>query len=144
MSEKEKSVITVATTVAAPVEKVWECWTKPEHIVHWNNASPEWHTPKADNDLREGGRFDFRMEARDGSAGFDFGAEYTKVMELKELSYRMDDGRLATVKFTPAEGATRVDESFDAESTNSEELQRTGWQAILDNFKRYVEAKAND
>lgn len=140
MIATEKNIITISTTVNAPVEKVWTYWTKTEHIVRWNNASPDWHTPRAENDLREGGRFTSRMEARDGSMGFDFGGEYTKVEEGKEIAYRMDDDRTVQVWFTSEGDKTHIKESFEAENTHSEDMQRTGWQAILDNFKQYVES----
>ena len=133
--------ITVQTTVNAPVEKVWACWTDPKQITRWNHASPDWHTPKAENDLQEGGRFRFRMESRDGSAGFDFSGTYQKIETHREISYRMDDGRTATILFTPSGQETTISETFEAETTHSEELQRQGWQAILDNFKAYVETQ---
>lgn len=140
MIATEKTTITVSANVNAPVEKVWALWTKPEHIVNWNNAIAEWHTPKAENDLREGGRFNFRMEARDGSMGFDFNGEYTKVIPNQEIEYRLADGRKVTVLFTAEGNATEIKESFEAEDMNPEELQRSGWQAILDNFKQYAES----
>ncbi len=135
------TVITVETTVDAPVEKGWEFWTAPEHIMQWNNASDDWHTPSATNDLREGGVFTARMEAKDGSAGFDFGGTYTKVLEHKQIEYTMDDGRKVSVQFDGHGGHTHVTESFDPESENSIEMQREGWQAILDNFKKYTESQ---
>lgn len=142
------SPITVETTVNAPVETVWACWTEPEHIIRWNSASPDWHTPSATNDLREGGSFTSRMEAKDGSAGFDFGGTYTKVVEHEQIDYTMDDGRTVSVVFDghPSTGSgqahTHVTETFDPESENPAEMQRQGWQAILDNFKAYAEARA--
>ncbi len=135
-----QTLITVETTVDAPVETVWECWTAPDHIKQWNNASDDWHTPKASNDLREGGTFTARMEAKDGSAGFDFGGTYTKVMKYKQIDYTMDDGRNVSVTFEEHDGQTHITESFDAESENSPEMQRQGWQSILDNFKKHVES----
>jgi uncharacterized protein YndB with AHSA1/START domain len=140
MIATKKTTITVSTTVNAPLERVWTLFTKPEHIIHWNNASPDWHTLRAQNDLREGGRFNSRMEARDGSIGFDFGGEYTKVSLLKEIAYRLDDGRTVNVWFTEEGNTTHIKESFEAEDTHSEEMQRSGWQAILDNFKQYAES----
>ena len=134
--------ITVETIVQAPLEKTWNAWTMPEDIMQWNSASPDWHTPSATNDLREGGTFTARMEAKDGSAGFDFGGTYTKVEQGRTIAYVMSDGRECTVTFEEAEGGTRVTETFDAESENPAEMQREGWQSILDNFKTYVEAKA--
>ncbi len=142
MIETEKINITVSTTVNVPVDKAWALWTRPEHIVNWNNASADWCTPRAANDLREGGRFNYRMEARDGSIGFDFNGEYTKVVPDKEIVYRMEDGRKVAIVFTSENNATRINERFEAEGTHSDELQRSGWQAILDNFKQYAETSA--
>ena len=124
----------------APVEKVWKLWSGPEHITKWNNASPDWHTPRAENDLRVGGRFLSRMEAKDGSMGFDFGGVYNEVRPNELIEYTMDDGRNVSVNFTPNGNQTKIVSTFEAETMNSEEMQRTGWQAILDNFKKYAEA----
>jgi uncharacterized protein YndB with AHSA1/START domain len=140
METAEKTVITVQNTVNAPVEKVWETWTKPEHIVKWNYASDDWHSPRAENDLREGGKFSARMEAKDGSLGFDFGGVYNKVKTNEYIEYTMDDGRKVKVNFTAMGNQTRVEESFEAEAVNSIELQKNGWQAILDNYKKYTES----
>lgn len=139
METQEKTVITVESTINAPVEKVWEYWTKPGHITQWNNASDEWHSPRAENDLRTGGSFVFRMEARDGSMGFDFSGVYDAVKENEYLEYTLGDNRKVKITFSAQGDATYVTESFDAENTNPVELQRGGWQAILDNFKRYTE-----
>jgi uncharacterized protein YndB with AHSA1/START domain len=133
------SPITVTTIVAAPVSKVWEYWTTPEHICKWNNASDDWHTPRAENDLHPGGKFSYRMEARDGSFGFDFGGVYDVVLPEKHIAYTMEDGRKVAINFIENEGSTEITESFDPENVNSQELQRTGWQAILDNFKKHVD-----
>jgi len=141
METKEKTVITVGNTVNAPVEKVWEFWTKPEHITQWNNASDDWHTPRAENDLRTGGSFSARMEARDGSFGFDFGGIYDDVKKNESIEYTMGDGRKVKVNFTPHGNTTKVTEAFEAEDTNPAEMQKGGWQAILDNFKKYTESK---
>ncbi len=132
--------ITVETTVDAPLQKVWESWTEPKHIMKWNNASDDWHTPSATNDLREGGDFVIRMEAKDKSAGFDFGGKYTTVIAQKQIDYTMGDGRKVSILFDEQNGQTHITESFDPESENSPEMQRQGWQAILDNFKKYTEA----
>ena len=140
METKETTVITVESTIDAPVEKVWEFWTKPEHITKWNNASDDWHTPRAENDLRVGGKFSARMEAKDGSFGFDFGGVYDAVRENEYIEYTLGDDRKVKVNFTPQGNKTKVVESFDAENTHSVEMQRGGWQAILDNFKKYTEA----
>ncbi len=140
METQEKTIITVENTVNAPVEKVWECWTKPEHITQWNNASDDWHTPRAENDLRTGGKFVSRMEAKDGSMGFDFGGVYDSVINNDYIGYTMDDGRKVKITFSSDGNKTKVEESFEAENENSIEMQQGGWQAILDNFKKYTEA----
>lgn len=133
--------ITVETAIKAPVEKVWEFWTRPEHITKWNQASDDWHTPWAENDLRAGGKFASRMEAKDGSAGFDFGGTYNKVVKYKHIAYTMDDGRKVTIRFSKKGNITWVTETFDSEDMNSREMQQNGWQAILDSFKTYVETR---
>ncbi|MCF1716324.1 SRPBCC family protein [Flavihumibacter sp. RY-1] len=132
-------VLKVSAEVEVPVEKAWELFNTPEHIVNWNAASPDWHTPRASNDLRTGGSFSYRMEARDGSFGFDFAGEYTEVVPLTSFAYKMEDGRTARVEFLPIQSGTRVITQFDAENSNPLEMQQNGWQAILDNFKRYAE-----
>lgn len=133
-------IITVEALVDAPVEKVWAYWTGPEHITQWNNASDDWHTPWAKNDLIPGGRFVSRMEAKDGSFGFDFGGVYDEVVLNKKISYTMDDDRKVTVNFSESGTGTKIAEEFEAEDQNSAELQQQGWQAILNNFKKYVES----
>lgn len=140
METQATTVITVESTINAPVEKVWEFWSKPEHITKWNNASDDWHTPRAENDLRTGGKFSARMEAKDGSFGFDFGGVYDDVRENEYIEYTLGDDRKVKVNFIPQGNTTKVVESFDAENTHSVEMQRGGWQAILDNFKKYTEA----
>jgi uncharacterized protein YndB with AHSA1/START domain len=132
--------ITVETTVDAPVEEVWRAWNSPEAIKQWNAASEDWHTTSARVDLREGGAFSSRMEAKDGSMGFDFEGTYTRIIEHELIEYAMDDGRRVKVEFHGGESGTTVRETFDAESTHEAEQQRQGWQAILDNFARHVEA----
>jgi uncharacterized protein YndB with AHSA1/START domain len=132
-------VLKVSAEVEVPLEKAWELFNAPEHIVNWNAASPDWHTPRASNDLRTGGSFSYRMEARDGSFGFDFAGEYTEVVPMTSFAYRMEDGRTAQVEFLPIQSGTRVITQFDAENSNPLEMQQNGWQAILDNFKRYAE-----
>lgn len=139
MENTEKPVITVEVTLNAPVEKVWEAWTEPKHVTQWNNASEDWHTPHAENDLRVGGRFVSRMEAKDGSAGFDFNGVYDEVTLHEHIAYTMEGGRKVQIMFTKSEDQTIVTESFEAEDENSLELQKTGWQSILDNFKKYAE-----
>lgn len=132
-------VITVQSTVNAPIEKVWNFWTKPEHIVNWSYASDDWHTPTAENDLRQGGKFSSRMEAKDGSMGFDFGGIYDEVIQNKYIEYTLGDGRKVKIIFDNKGDKTEITESFDAEKTHSLEMQKGGWQAILDNFKKYTE-----
>lgn len=139
MESKDRTSITVEATVNAPVEKVWQFWTLPEHIVKWNNASDDWHTPFAENDPRTGGKFLSRMEAKDGSFGFDFGGVYDEVVINKKIEYTMADGRKVVITFNQNGDECKVSETFDAEETNSVEMQRAGWQAIMDNFKKYVE-----
>ncbi len=132
--------ITVSTIVAAPLERVWAAYTTPDDIKVWNTASPDWHTTASTVDLRPGGKFSSRMEAKDGSFGFDFAGEYTKVVHLELIEYALGD-RAGTVEFQEAPGGVRVTVTFDAEQTHSEEQQRTGWQAILDSFRRHVAGK---
>jgi len=140
MATQQATVITVATTVQAPVEKVWEYWNKPEHIINWCSGSADWHTPRAENDLRKGGRFSSRMEAKDGSMGFDFGGVYDEVKPNEYIEYTIGDGRKVKINFSAADNETKITESFEAEDTHSIEMQQTGWQTILDNFKKYTEA----
>lgn len=140
MATQEKTVITIENTVNAPVEKVWKYWNEPDHITKWNSASPDWHTPWAKNDLRVGGTLTARMEARDGSFGFDFAGVYDEIKPNEYIEYTLGDGRKVKINFTSSGNATHIVESFDAETENSEEMQRMGWQAILDSFKKYTEA----
>lgn len=136
----QKQPITVTTTVKAPIEKVWKYWTHPEHIKQWNNASDDWFTPRASNDLRPEGKFNFRMEARDGSFGFDFEGIYNAVKEHEMIAYSIIDGRKVSIRFESDGSQTTVTETFEAENENSIELQQKGWQSILDNFKKYTES----
>ncbi|UFT99328.1 SRPBCC family protein [Radiobacillus kanasensis] len=140
METGKKETISVETTVHVPVEKVWEYWTAPEHIKQWSNASDDWHAPKAENDLRTGGKFLTRMEAKDGSFGFDFTGIYDEVKQHELISYTMEDGRKVEISFIARDNDTKVMETFEAEDTNSMEMQKTGWQSILDNFKKYSES----
>ena len=133
--------ITVETVVAASLSKVWDAWTTPEDIKQWNAASDDWHTTASTVDLREGGTFSSRMEAKDGSFGFDFAGTYTRVVPHKIIEFTMGDDREVTIEFEEREGAVHVKETFDAEGQHSLEQQRQGWQAILDNFRRHVESK---
>jgi uncharacterized protein YndB with AHSA1/START domain len=134
--------ITVQTTIKAPLEKVWECWNKPKHITKWAFASDDWEAPVAENDLRVGGKFKTVMAAKDKSASFDFGGIYTVVKEHELIEYDMNEERHVKVEFTEMPDGVQVTETFDPENQNSEEMQRAGWQAILDNFKKYVEANS--
>src|SRR5687768_1859738 len=140
MENSQPNRITVETLVKAPIDKVWRQWSTPADIMKWNSANDDWHTPHAENDLRTGGRFMSRMEAKDGSFGFDFGGVYDEVEHQKKIAYTMGDGRQVEVLFEAEGEETIVKETFDAETQNSLELQRSGWQSILDNFKRYVES----
>lgn len=141
---EETTKITVEALVRADRETVWNAWTDPEDIKKWNAASDDWHTPSSSVDLRVGGRMTSRMEAKDGSAGFDFAATFTTVDPPGLLEYRLDDDRRVRVEFIRQPDETLVRETFDAESENDPDFQRQGWQAILDNFARHVEAKRSD
>lgn len=132
--------IKVQTLVAVPLERVWDAWTAPEHIMQWNAASPDWHCPKVVNPLEAGLKFSMRMEAKDGSAGFDFVGTYTEVVPKRLLAYTMDDGRKVRVEFAEEGGGVRVTEWFDPEHENAREKQEEGWQSILNNFKHYAES----
>jgi uncharacterized protein YndB with AHSA1/START domain len=133
--------INIETVVNAPLNKVWEAWNNPADIKQWNAASDDWHTTQSTVDLREGGKFSSRMEAKDGSAGFDFGGEYTRVVPQQVIEYRMGDGREVKTEFAKQGDGVLIKTAFDAETQNSHDMQRAGWQAILDNFRRHVEAK---
>ena len=137
--EPSKNVLTVQCTVNVPVAKAWQYWTEPAHIMNWNNASDDWHTPKASNDLRTGGRFVYTMAAKDDSVSFDFSGTYTEVTEHQRIAYTLDDERKVDITFEAVGDTTKVTESFEAEDMNSLELQQGGWQAILDNYKKCVE-----
>lgn len=135
-----KVKVTIQAQIAATPDKVWDYWTNPKHIVNWNFASDDWCCPKAENDLRIGGKYSARMEAKDKSFGFDFDCIYTEVENLKTLNYTMGDGRTARTTFEQTANGTNVKTIFDAEGENSVEMQKNGWQAILDNFKKYTES----
>lgn len=138
--EENKTNITVTATINAPVEKVWNYWTLPEHITQWYNASDDWHAPHAENDLQTGGKFTTRMEAKDGSFGFDFNGIYDEIKTNELISYTIEGGRKVSITFSENGNETIVTETFEAENENPIDMQRAGWQAILDNFKKYVEA----
>ncbi len=140
METATKNRITVEAVVKAPVEKVWKSWNEPEHIMNWCHASDDWHAPAATNDIRTGGTFSTTMAAKDGSYSFDFGGIYDNVKANELIQYTMGDGRKVEVIFTREGNDTKVVETFEAESTNPLEMQRSGWQAILDNFKKYTES----
>lgn len=131
--------ITIETDVKAPIERVWADWNDPRAIEQWNAASDDWHTPRAHVDLREGGRFVARMEARDGSVGFDFQGVYTRIEPHRLIEYSMGDQRKVRVEFIPTNQGVKVRETFDAEDSHTIDQQREGWQAILNNFARHVE-----
>ena len=139
--ENQKTKITVETIVNDSIEKVWNFWTLPEHIMNWNNASTEWHTPKAENELKAGGKFLFRMEAKDGSFGFDFCGVYDKVMLNKHIEYTLAESRKVIIEFSSKANKTKIVETFEAENQNPDKTQQSGWQSILDNFKKYTETK---
>lgn len=132
--------ITIETNVKADLDAVWTAWNNPEDIKKWNAASDDWHTPGSTVDLREGGKFTSRMEAKDGSAGFDFEGTYTRVEPQKLIEYKMSDDREVSIEFSETADGVLVKETFDAETENDPEMQRAGWQSILDNFAKYVEA----
>lgn len=140
METKESTAITIETSVKAPMEKVWKYWSGPEHITKWATASDDWHAPYADNDLRKDGKFKTTMAAKDGSFSFDFEGVYTNVTPNALIEYVMSDGRKAKIVFAEKGGETKIVETFDPESENPIEMQRDGWQAILNNFKKYTEA----
>lgn len=132
--------ITVQTSVRSDIERVWDCWTAPEHITKWNFASDEWCCPSAENDLKPNGKFSWRMEAKDGSLGFDFEGTYTNIVDKRSIAYELADGRKVDIDFSQKGNEVVVTETFDPEEINSKELQRSGWQAILDNFKKHLES----
>lgn len=133
--------ITVSTVVNAPMEKVWHYFNEPEHITKWAFASDDWHAPSATNDLRVGGKFSTVMAAKDGSFQFEFGGEYVDVKDQERIEYNLGDGRNVKVSFTQQRAGVKITEEFDPENANPIEMQRNGWQAIMDNFKKYAEAQ---
>lgn len=135
----ETTKITIESVINAIPKKVWDYWTEPDHITKWNFASDDWCCPSAENDMTVGGKYKARMEAKDGSFGFDFEAVYDEIIEHKKIVYTIADGRKVTTIFEKLDSSTKVTTTFEAESENPIEMQRDGWQAILDNFKKYVE-----
>lgn len=131
--------ITVAAEINAPLEKVWNAWSNPEAIKQWNQASADWHTTEAENDLSEGGQFRYHMAAKDGSAGFDLKGTYVAIDEFEYIEYELEDGRQVGISFNEEDGITSVTETFEAENQHSPELQQQGWQAIMNSFKQFVE-----
>jgi uncharacterized protein YndB with AHSA1/START domain len=140
MDKNNKTLITVETVVNAPIDTVWTKWTNPEDIVKWNNASDDWHTTRAENDLKVGGKFLSRMEAKDGSMGFDFSGTYDTIKQNEIIEYTADDGRKVQVHFFDGDDKTTIMEVFEAENENPIEMQKSGWQSILNNFKKYTES----
>lgn len=132
--------ITIESTIAADTKNVWDAYTSPSHITKWNFADDSWHCPRATNDLRVGGKYTARMEAKDGSFGFDFEAVYDEIVEGKKIVYTMPDGRQVITTFTQSDGKTEVVTTFDAENENPVDMQKMGWQSILNNFAKYVES----
>lgn len=133
------ATIKISTTIQSNLHKVWIYYTQPEHITNWNFASDDWQCPHAENELRVGGKYIARMEAKDGSFGFDFEGVYDEVIDQKKITYTLGDGRMVTTIFEAQDSNTNVTTSFDAEGSHSIEMQQAGWQAILDNFKKYTE-----
>jgi uncharacterized protein YndB with AHSA1/START domain len=132
--------ITIETTINAPIAHVWEKWTAPEHVQNWNFASPDWHCPSAKSDLQAGGEFRYEMASKDGSMSFDFWGTFQRIEEQKSLEIVIGDGRKMQVTFETTKAGTKVTEQFEPENQNPEEMQKAGWQMILDNFKRYAES----
>ncbi|UJF33371.1 SRPBCC family protein [Paenibacillus hexagrammi] len=139
METNHPTKVTVQAVIQAPVDKVWSYWTEPVHITKWNQPSQDWHAPRAENDLRAGGEFLTRMEAKDGSMGFDFAGVYDEVKRHELISYTIGDGRKVEIRFIDQGSETKIVETFDAESMHPVDFQQAGWQAILDNFKTYTE-----
>lgn len=140
MNSNKNQTITVQTSINSDIDTVWESWTNPDHITKWNFASDDWRCPSAINNLQPGKAFNWRMESKDGKIGFDFMGTYQKIVEKKLISYKMADGRNVTIQFLENEDHVILTETFDTEGTNSDEQQRAGWQAILENFKVYTES----
>ena len=132
-------LITVESIIEAPIDMVWDFWTKPEHVMHWNFASNDWHCPKANSDFNVGGEFHYIMAAKDGSVEFDFCGTFTKIIDKTFIEIFLEDGRELNIQFESEGSSTKIIETFEPEEVNSIELQKQGWQAILNNFKLYVE-----
>lgn len=136
---KHRDIVTVEVLIDAAMDVVWKCWITPADIIKWNNASEDWHTPDASNDLRKGGTFTYRMEAKNGSVGFDFGGTYGDIIDRQEINYTLEDGRRVRIIFMNVDHKVQIIESFEVEDIHPIEMQQQGWQAILDNFQKYVE-----
>jgi uncharacterized protein YndB with AHSA1/START domain len=134
--------ITIEVLVNKSLAEVWELWTNPKHITQWNHASDDWHSPKAENDLKPGGKFCFRMEAKDDSMGFDFNGVYSEVLVNEKIAYNIEGGRSVEIFFSQEGDQSKIVEVFEAESENPIEMQKNGWQSILNNFKKYAESQA--
>ncbi len=145
VKSKENSMaklnIKIDTLVHAPLDYVWETWNTPSHIIHWIHASDDWHSPKADSNFVEGGRFVYRMEAKDNSFGFDFSGTFVEIVDKKRIVTRLDDDRIVQTEFIQENDGVRIIETFEAEDENSVEMQKEGWYAILNNYKLYTESK---
>ena len=137
----EKTKVTLQAAVDATIEKAWKTWTEPKHIIHWNSASDDWHSPSAVNDLKPGGKFSYRMEAKDGSEGFDFTGTYDEVVPYEKISYTMDDDRRVWTTFTERDGKVFIESIFEAENTFPVEMQKEGWQSILNRYMAYTESQ---
>ena len=142
METVKEKVITVETTVKAPMKDIWSYWTEPKHITKWCYASEDWHAPYAENDLHVRGKFKTKMAAKDASAGFEFTGVYTRIEKYKAIDYTIDDGRKVKITFSDLGTKTRVEETFEAENENPPEMQKGGWQSILDNFRKYSESNS--
>jgi len=140
MESVNEKIIIVESTIKAPMEKIWSYWTESKHITQWYFASDDWHAPHAENDLHVKGKFRTRMEAKDGSAGFDFEGVYTRIEKYKAIDYTIPDGRKVKISFSDLGNKTKVVESFEPEKKNPPEVQKGGWQSILDNFRKYTES----
>lgn len=136
---KHRDIVTLEVLIDAAMDVVWKCWITPADIIKWNNASEDWHTPDASNDLRKGGKFTYRIEAKKGSVGFDFGGTYGDIIDRQEINYTLEDGRRVRIIFMNVDHKVQIIESFEVEDIHPIEMQQQGWQAILDNFQKYVE-----
>lgn len=134
-------MITIKATTQSPIEKVWKAWNDPAHVIQWNSPSPDWHTPRAENDFTEKGKFNYRMEAKDGSFGFDYSGAYDEIVPLQKIRFHLDDNRQVEVEFESTASGVNIVEKFEPETENPEDFQQAGWQAILDSFVKYVDER---